>query len=100
MSEIPRGRCGRLYRRLTVQPVILLFLVTFGVVVALNPAKVGLVLYALSKLALFAWIGRWVDSWVFVDARPEDLSGPAQGTAWKRRAWIVAASILAGALAP
>lgn len=90
----------KLYRWLTAQPVLWLFLVSFAAVVAMNSAKVGVLLYLLAKLSLCAWLGRWIDTWVFRDARPEDLAGAAQGTAWKRRAWIVCASIIAGAMAP
>jgi hypothetical protein len=79
---------------------MVLFCLTFAIVIALNPAKVGLVLYGVSKLCLFAQVGLWVDGWVFRNARPEDLTGAAQGTAWKRRAWIVCTAILAGALLP
>jgi hypothetical protein len=32
--------------------------------------------------------------------QPEDLDGIAQGAAWKRRAVIVAAGVIAGAVSP
>ena len=90
----------RLHHWLTAQPVIWLFLVTFAVVAYLNPAKVGLLVWGITKLAAFGYAGDWIDARIFPHARPDDLSGAAQGTAWKRKGLIVAASIVAGALLP
>lgn len=90
----------RLHHWLTAQPVVWLFLVTFACVVYLNPAKIGLLLWGITKLAAFAYAGDWIDSRVFPSAAPEALTGPAQGTAWKRKGMIVAAAIVAGAMLP
>lgn len=84
---------------LTAQPLLLLFVVTFAVVAWLNPAKVGLALYGVSKLALFAYAGDRCDEWIFRKLR-DTQQGVALGTIWKRKAWIISASILAGALVP
>jgi hypothetical protein len=84
--------------KLTAQPVLWLFLLTFIVVVALKPAKVGLLLWGICKLAAFAFAGDWCDARIFSDAQPEQLTGIEQGTAWKRKGLIVAAAIIAGAL--
>ena len=82
-------------------PLLLLFAVTFLVVLLLNPAKAGLALWGVSKIALCAYLGYWVDRLCF---RPEDrphlLEGISRGAAWKRRSLIVAAAILAGGLIP
>lgn len=82
-------------------PLLLLFAITFAVVLLLNPAKAGLALWGVSKIALCAYLGYWVDRLAF---RPEDrphlLEGVSRGTAWKRRSLIVAAAILAGGLIP
>lgn len=82
-------------------PLLLLFALTFAVVLVLNPAKVGLVLWGVSKIALCAYVGYWADRLCF---RPEDrphlLDGIRQGFAWKRRSLIVAAAILAGGMLP
>lgn len=86
--------------RAKVQPVLVVAVITFGVVAFLNPAKVGLALYGISKLTLFAFAGKWIDDRIFRNAQPEQLEGVAQGTAWKRKGLIVAASIVAGALVP
>lgn len=83
-----------------IQPVLVVAVITFAVVAFLNPAKVGLALYGISKLTLFAFSGNWIDGRIFRTAQPEQLEGVAQGTAWKRKGLIVAASIVAGALVP
>ncbi|HEY4145185.1 putative holin [Pinirhizobacter sp.] len=81
-------------------PLLLLGAITFAVVLVLNPAKVGLLIWGASRIGLYAYLGYWVDRIIFPYARPHELQGIAQGTAWKRRALIVAAALLAGALLP
>lgn len=82
-------------------PLLLLFLITFTVVVFLAPQKAGLALWGVSKLALGAYLGYWADRMCFRDGdRPHLLEGISRGTAWKRRSLIVAASILAAGLIP
>lgn len=82
-------------------PMLLLFVITFLVVIYLNPAKAGVAWWGVCKLMLSGYAGYWIDRFVF---RPEDrphlVEGIARGTAWKRRALIVAAAILAGGLIP
>lgn len=90
----------RLHHWLTAQPVIWLFLITFAIVAYLNPAKVGLLIWGITKLAAFGYAGDWIDARIFPRAQPDDLSGVEQGTAWKRKGLIVAASIVAGAMLP
>jgi hypothetical protein len=82
-------------------PLLLLFLITFAVVVWLAPQKAGLALFGVSKLAMGAYLGYWADRLCFrAEDRPHALEGISKGTAWKRRAIIVAASIVAAALIP
>ncbi|MEF2154667.1 putative holin [Luteimonas sp. FXH3W] len=82
-------------------PLLLVFAITFAVVLTLNPAKAGLAIWGLSKLALGAYVGYWADRLTFrPEDRPHVLQGVERGTAWKRRAWIVSASIVAVALLP
>lgn len=82
-------------------PLLVIFLITFTVVVVLNPLKAGLALWGLSKLALGAYVGYWADRLGFgPDDRPHAVDGIARGTAWKRRSLIMAAAILAAALIP
>lgn len=85
---------------LTAQPVIWLFIITFAVVMFLNPAKFGLMLWGIAKLAAFGFAGDWIDARIFKGAQPDKLTGIEQGTAWKRKGLIVAASIVAGAMLP
>lgn len=98
MDENP-SLFGRAWARLTAHPVLWLFLITFAVTAFLNPVKLGLFAWAVSKLAGFAFLGHWIDSRFFAQAQPDKLSGIEQGTAWKRKALIIAAAIVAGALA-
>lgn len=89
-----------LYQRATAKPVIALAWVTFAIVAVLSPAKIGVLIYGVCKLAVFAHAGNWMDCRIFHGAQPEQLTGVEQGTAWKRKALLVAAAIIAGALAP
>lgn len=82
-------------------PLLLVFALSFGWVLLLNPAKAGLALWGLSRLAMGGYVGYWIDRVAFgPQARPGQLSGIVQGTAWKRRAMIISASILAAGLIP
>lgn len=84
----------------SANPVVALAITTLIVVAILNPAKVGVLLWAVCKLLVLAHAGNWADCRIFGYAQPERLTGIEQGTAWKRKALIVAAAIVAGALAP
>jgi len=86
--------------KLRATPLLLLGAITFGVVLTMNPAKVGLLIWGASRIGLYAYLGYWVDRIIFPYARPHVLTGIAEGTAWKRRALIVSAALLAGALLP
>lgn len=81
--------------------LFLVFVITFAVVAFIAPPKAGLAVWGLSKLALGGYVGYWIDRTVF---RPEDrphlLDGVSKGTAWKRRACIVSAALIATALLP
>lgn len=82
-------------------PMLLLFVITFLVVIYLNPAKVGVAWWGVCKLMLSGYAGYWIDRLVFrPEDRPHMVEGIARGTAWKRRALIVAAAIIAGGLIP
>ncbi|MGN6229168.1 MAG: putative holin [Dyella sp.] len=86
--------------KLRATPLLLLGAITFGVVLLMNPAKVGLLIWGASRIGLYAYLGYWVDRIIFPYARPHTLTGIAEGTAWKRRALIVAAALIAGGLLP
>ena len=83
-------------------PLWVVFVIAFAIVLFLSPMKAGLTLYGIGKVALGGLIGYLVDRYVFRDEdRPEvQIDGISKGTAWKRRAWIVCAAILAMALVP
>jgi hypothetical protein len=90
---------GRPLRRMW--PLIILFVLSFTVVLALNPVKAGLTLYGIGKVALGGLVGYGVDRYTFREEdRPHVLSGIERGTAWKRRAWIICAAIIAMAFVP
>lgn len=86
--------------KLRASPLLALFLVAFVPVVLMNPAKVGLTLYGLAKTALFAYGGYWCDRLLYPSGRPHTLVGIERGAAEKRRAFVVAAWIIAAALIP
>lgn len=90
-----RGWLARLW------PLWLLFLVSFAVVLALNPMKAGLVIYAISKILLGGLVGLMIH-WGFrrVHPLPEAPSGIEMGTDWKCAAWIICAAVIALALVP
>lgn len=97
-AEDVAGFWERLRAKLTAQPVLWLAVITLLVVVVLKPVKIGLLVWGICKLAAFAFAGDWCDARIFPKAQPDDLVGIEQGTAWKRKGLIVAASIVAGAL--
>lgn len=94
-----QSKLVRLLAAIQSQPLLLVFVITFGVVLFLNSAKFGLALYGIAKLALFAYAGDRVDDWIFRKLRDTN-EGIALGAIWKRKAWIIAASIFAGAMVP
>jgi len=82
-------------------PLLIVFLITFAVVIFIAPQKAGLAIWGLSKLALGGYVGYWTDRLAFrPEDRPHRLEGISKGTAWKRRSMIVAAALIATALLP
>lgn len=81
-------------------PLLVLFVITLAITAALNPAKVGLVVWGVAKLGMGGYAGYWIDRLIFPYARPHQLSGIEAGTSWKRRALIVSAAVVAAALTP
>lgn len=90
---------ARLRAKLTAQPVLWLFAITFGVVAFLNPVKIGLLFWGICKLACFGFAGAWLFDQQFRRYHPDE-PGIIEGTLWKLKALIVAAAIVAGALLP
>ncbi len=90
---------SRVYARLAAQPVLWLFAITLAVVAAINPMKIGLLFWGICKLACFGFAGAWLFDRLFRKYSPDE-PGVIEGTLWKLKALIVAASIVAGALLP
>lgn len=90
-----RGWLARLW------PLWLLFLVSFLVVLFLNPMKAGLVIYAISKILLGGLVGLMIH-WGFrrMHPMPDEPTGIEVGTDWKCAAWIICAAVIALALVP
>jgi hypothetical protein len=84
--------------KLRASPLLIVFAIAFAIVFSINPAKAGLALWGVARVGLFAWLGYWVDRIIF--GRLRGLTGIDLGTAWKRRALIVSACLVAGALIP
>jgi len=76
-------------------------LVLLGVIAWIAPAQISVVLYKGALVTCFAHLGYWIDRRLAPYGRPEDSSGDTQDyrTDTIRRAVIVAAVILAGAMA-
>lgn len=78
--------------------VIGLILVTILYLTA--PAQLPVMLYKANLVAFFAFMGYWIDRRLFMFGREEDmLGGDAYKTMQIRRAIIVGAVVIAGALA-
>lgn len=82
-------------------PLLILFVITFAIVLWLQPLKAGLTLFGIAKVSLGGLIGYMIDRCVFAaEDRPHLLQGISRGAAWKRRSLIVAAAIVALAFVP
>lgn len=81
-------------------PLLLIFALTFAIVWALAPQKVGLLLWLLAKATCLCYLAYWVDRIAFPYARPHMLHGIAHGTAQKRRASLLLAALIAAGVSP
>lgn len=86
--------------KLRAWPLLLLFALCIVPVLILAPVKLGLALWGIAKLGMGGYAGYHIDRAIFPYARPHTLDGIEAGTAWKRRALIVAAAIIAMGLLP
>ena len=86
--------------KLRAWPLLLLFVACFVLVLLMAPLKLGLMLWGVARLAVGGYVGYHIDRAIFPYARPHTLGGIEAGAAWKRRALIVAASIIAIGLLP
>lgn len=85
---------------LRVWPWLLGALLATVVVAFIAPYQLGVLMWSLSKLALGAYLGYWIDRSIFHYARPHTLSIEIDGelviaASLLRRALLVAAAILA-----
>lgn len=94
MSKIPR-----------LSGVAVLVLLLSALVLFIAPIQLTVTAYKLSLVTLAAWLGYWLDRWIFPYARPHWLANVSDDdrrllASWYmlRRAIIVAATILAVAL--
>jgi hypothetical protein len=85
---------------LRVGALLVFFLIMMACTASLNSVKLGLAVWGMAKLGMGGYIGYWIDRVVFPYARPHRLRGIEAGTSWKRRALIVAASVIAAAQLP
>ncbi|AVP97924.1 hypothetical protein C7S18_12255 [Ahniella affigens] len=96
-----KAELGPIADKLRASPLLLVFVIAFSIVIFLAPAKVGLTIWGISKLALGGYVGYWVDRLSFrAESRPHRLDGIARGAAEKRRAWIVGAALIGASLLP
>lgn len=87
--------------KLRAAPLVAIFLIAFAITVALAPAKAGLAIWGVAKLACGGYIGYWIDRLCYrPESRPHRLEGISRGAAEKRRAIIIAASVIATGLLP
>jgi soluble lytic murein transglycosylase-like protein len=85
--------------KLRAWPWLALALLTCVVVGIIAPWQLGVLVWSLSKLALAAWLGYWLDRTIFPYARPhEAVSAQSASSAQMRRAIVLAAVMIALAL--
>ncbi len=75
-------------------------LVLLALVALVNPAKIGVYGWLVSKLSMAAVLGFGFDRAGFPDARPSALEGIEKAMAQTRRGTIIAAALVAAGLMP
>jgi len=92
---------GVIADKLRAAPLVVIFLIAFAITVFLAPAKAGLAVWGIAKLAFGGYVGYWIDRTCYrPESRPHRLDGISRGAAEKRRAIIIAASVVATGLLP
>lgn len=76
-------------------PWLVLALLATLAVFFIAPHQVAVLVWAISKICIGAYIGYWLDRSMFHQARPPEVSEPLRHHARYRRAIIIAAAILA-----
>jgi len=75
-------------------------LVLLALVAIVNPAKLGVYGWLVSKLSMAAVLGFGFDRAAFPDARPSALDGIERAMAQTRRGTLIAAALVAAGLMP
>lgn len=75
-------------------------LVLLGLVALVNPAKLGVFGWLVSKLSMAAVLGYAFDRAAFPAARPSRLDGIERAMAQTRRGTLIAAALVAAGLMP
>lgn len=92
---------GDVADKLRAAPLVVIFLIAFAITVFMAPAKAGLAVWGIAKLACGGYTGYWIDRLSYRrESRPHRLEGISRGAAEKRRAIIIAASVIATGLLP
>lgn len=79
---------------------LLVSLVLLTLVALVNPAKLGVYGWLVSKLSMAAVLGFGFDRAAFPDARPSELEGIERAMAQTRRGTLIAAALVAAGLMP
>lgn len=87
---------------LRMWPTLVVALLTMALVYAIAPQQIGILVYTLAKLSMAAYLGYWVDRWVFPDSRPcspdPDRVADDPTASEYRRAAIICATVVASGL--
>ena len=79
---------------------LLVSLILLGLVALVNPAKLGVYGWLVSKLSMAAVLGYAFDRAAFPRARPSQLEGIERAMAQTRRGTLIAAALVAAGLMP
>ncbi len=96
-----RDRLRQIRGKLRASPIALVAAILLAFIAWKASAQIGIIVYKAALIALSAYGGYWIDRLVAPYARPDaaGLSSIERAAATNRRAIIVGATILAGALA-
>lgn len=84
---------------LRMWPTLVIALVTLGIIHAIAPQQTAIIVYKVCSLSLAAYLGYWVDRWVFRESRPGAVEGTSREIAAElRRAAIIVGAMIASAL--
>ena len=70
-------------------------LIGVGVILFLAPQQIGVLVWALTKVTLGAFLGYWIDRVLFQKSRVHEVTEEMRGMAWMRRASVVVGTMVA-----